>query len=397
MASVIKDTSRVVGWSIALALTAVFVSLGVRRVDAHKPVTSKYDYNRDVFPLFRENCGRCHVKGGAAPMSLMTYEEAVPWAESIRDELTSGRMPPWPMDPRSPAVNGMHPISAHDVDAIVTWAAGGTPRDWSGDLDKALPQVTLVKQWKLGRPDLIVSMDREHTLAPNVVDETKDFSIPSGIKEATWVRAADLLPGTTGIVRDAIISVENGPTLALWQPGSDALAAPSGAGFRLAPGATLHLQIHYKKPYTQEQDALSDRSSIGLYFSDPPASGRELQSVSASRKEASGESDGVRILTVMLPAAGRIYALRPMLDRAYSSVDIVSITPSGRQVLLLKLRGPRPQWFRRYWLQEATELPGGTAIEARFTPLADYSDEMRASAGRFPLEVVVDYVSQQHD
>ena len=100
------------------------------------------------------------------------------------------------------------------------------------------------------------------------------------------------------------------------------------------------------------------------------------------------------ILTAALPNAGRVYALRPMLDKAYGSVDVVAITPSGRRISLLKLRGPRPQWFRRYWLQEAIELPGGSAIEARFTPLADYSDEMKASAGRFPLHVAVDYVPQ---
>jgi hypothetical protein len=327
-------------------------------------------------------------------MSLMTYEEAVPWAESIRDELTAGRMPPWPIDPRSPFVKGMHPMSARDVDAIVTWAAGGTPRDWSGDLDRQLPKVTLSNQWKLGQPDLVVGMGSEYTLAANDSEQTKDFSIPLSITEVKWVRAADLLPETPMMVRDATISVENGPTLALWQPGSDPLSTPSGAAFRVAPGATLHLQIHYKKPYSQEQNALSDKSQIGLYLTDPPASGRDLQSIVTSDKAASSESGGVQNLKAELANAGRVYALRPMLDKAYSSVDIVAITPSGRQIALLKLRGPRPQWFRRYWLQEAIELPGGSVIEARFTPLGDYSDEMQASVGRFPLHVAVDYVPQ---
>jgi hypothetical protein len=392
MAPLIRDTSRTLGWSIALGVAAVLVTLGVRTVAAHKPVTSNYDYDRDVFPLLRDNCGSCHVEGGAAPMSLMTYKEAVPWAESIRDELTTGRMPPWPMDPRSPAVKGMHLISAHDVDAIVTWAAGGTPRDWSGDFNKQLPQVTLHTQWKLGQPDLVVRMESKYTLGANAVEETKDFSIPSGITEVKWVSAADLLPETPTMVRDAIISVDDGPTLVLWQPGSDPVAAPSGAAFRLAPSAKLHLQIHYKKHYDQERDALSDKSSIGLYLTDPPASGRELQSVSTREKAAS--AGGVQILEATLPSAGRVYALRPMLDKAYGSVEIVAITPSGKQISLLKLRGPRPQWFRRYWLQEATELAGGSAIEARFTPLADDSDEMKAPVGRFPLQVAIDYVPQ---
>jgi hypothetical protein len=393
MARRIKRASRSIGMWTAIAVTAVLITLFIRTIHAHKPVTSKYDYNRDVFPLLREHCGRCHVEGGAAPMSLMTYKDAFSWGESIRDELTAGRMPPWPIDPRSPAVKGMHPISAHDVDVIVTWASGGTPHDWSGDIDRQLPTVPVQNQWKLGPPDLVVSMESQYILAANDVEEKKDFSMSSGITDVKWVRAADLLPETPTIVRDAIISVENGPTLALWQPGSDPLAAPSGAAFRVAPGAKLHLQIHYKKHYTQEQDTLSDRSRIGLYFTDPPASGRELQWISTSEKKGS-ESNGVRILAATLPGAGRVHALRPMLDKAYGSVDIVAVTPSGRQIPLLKLRGPRPQWFRRYWLQEAIELPGGSAIEARVTPLGDSSDEMKASVDRFPLQVAVDYVPE---
>ncbi len=394
MAPLIRHTLRNLRWWIALGVAAVLVTLGICTADAHTNVTSKYDYNRDVFPLLRDHCGRCHVTGGVAPMSLMTYEGTVPWGGSIRDELTSGRMPPWPIDPRSPGVKGMHPISAHDVDVIVTWLTGGTPRDWSSDLNRQLPIVTLQKQWKLGPPDLVVSMESAYTLGANAVEETKEFSIPSGITEVKWVRAADLLPEMPAIVRDAIISVENGPALALWQPGSDPLAAPSDAAFLVAPGAKLHLQIHYKKPYTQEQDALSDKSSIGLYFTDRPVSGRELQSMSASEKEAGRESSGVQILRAALPSAGRVYALRPMLDKAYDSVEIVAITPGGKRISLLLLRGPRPQWFRRYWLQEATELLRGSVIEARFSALADDSDEMKASIGRFPLHVAVDYVPQ---
>jgi hypothetical protein len=390
----IRRASRTVGLWMAIAVTAVLLTLFIRTVDAHKPLTSKYDYNRDVFPLLRTQCGRCHVEGGAAPMSLLTYKDAVSWGQSIRDELTAGRMPPWPLDPRSPAVKGMHPMSARDVDVIVTWASGGTPRDWSGDIDRQLPTVAAQNEWQLGPPDLVVSMDTAFTLAAGDVEEKKEFSMPLGNADTKWVRAADLLPGTPTIVRDAIISVENGPTLALWQPGSDPLAAPSGAAFRVVPAARLHLRIHYKKHYTQEQDTVTDRSRIGLYFADPPASGRELQSLSVSQTKTSGESNGVTILTAALPGAGRVHALRPILDKAYENVDIVAITPAGKQISLLKLRGPRPQWLRRYWLQEAIELPGGTAIEARFRPLGDYSDEPKASVDGARLQVDVDYLPQ---
>ena len=66
------------------AAIAGAVGMSVERAEMHKPITSKYTYNEDVFPILRERCGRCHVEDGVAPMSLMTYQEAFPWGESVR-------------------------------------------------------------------------------------------------------------------------------------------------------------------------------------------------------------------------------------------------------------------------------------------------------------------------
>jgi len=41
--------------------------------------------------------------------------------ESIRDEVTAGRMPPWPVDPTSPPVKGGYSINSRDLDRIVVW------------------------------------------------------------------------------------------------------------------------------------------------------------------------------------------------------------------------------------------------------------------------------------
>src|SRR5215471_7085301 len=86
--------------AMKLRLGAVVVVgvVAAAAVGAHKPITSKYTYNDEVFPIFRDKCSRCHVEGGVAPMSLMTYEEAFPWAESIRAELVAAHMPPATVD-----------------------------------------------------------------------------------------------------------------------------------------------------------------------------------------------------------------------------------------------------------------------------------------------------------
>jgi hypothetical protein len=373
---------------IALA-TALFLTVADEHSDAHKPVTSKYEYNKDIFPLLRDHCGSCHVKGGPAPMSLVTYDDAVPWAESIRDELTAGRMPPWPVDPTSPPVKGGYPISSRNIDMIVVWASGGTPQ---GDPRAKLPPVTFNPLWSLGPPDLKIPMDVEHTLGAGTIEETSEFSLTINVKDTKWIKAADLMPGTASIVRNAVISIESGPVLALWEPGGDTTAAPSGTAFRLAPSSKIHLQIHYKKHFDQEQDSVSDRSTIGLYFTDPPRSGQELQSLAINPAQGV-EPSGSSSFAGTLPGNARIVALRPMLDRAYESLTVDAVTPTGAHVPLLRLRGPRPQWFRRYWLREPVELASGSVIRVGVTPLSDYSDEPKA-AKRFGLQVALDYVSQ---
>ena len=376
---------------IAVVLaSAFFISIVSQRSDAHKPVTSKYDYNKDVFPMLWMHCARCHVAGGPAPMSLMTYNDAVPWAQAIRDELTAGRMPPWPVDPTSPQVKGGYPINSHDLDTIVVWASGGTPQ---GDLGAKLPAVTFHQQWKLGPPDLLIPMDTEHTVAPGKTEESCDFSLPANVTDTKWVKAADLMPGTASVVRDAIISVENGPVLALWEPGSDTASTPKGTAFRLASGSKIHLQIHYKKHFDQEQNAVSDKSTIGLYFTDPPPSGHELESFTIDPPKAAGDPSESATFAGTLPGAVRLVAIRPMLDRAYESLDVEVLLPSGTHTPLLRLHGPRPQWPRRYWLEEPVELAAGSKIEGRVTPLSDYSEEPKAIK-RFPLQLILDYVPQ---
>jgi hypothetical protein len=79
-----EEKGRVVG---AVLLVAAVVALASSRGQAHKPITSPYTYNNEVFPILRDRCGACHVPGGVAPMSLMTYKDAYPWGESIRTEL----------------------------------------------------------------------------------------------------------------------------------------------------------------------------------------------------------------------------------------------------------------------------------------------------------------------
>ena len=129
---------------------AIAAGISVQRVDAHKPVTSKYTYSEDVYPIVKEHCGSCHAPGGVAPMSLLTYEAARPWAESIRLELTAGHMPPWFGDPSVAPLKDVHKLSPRDVDVVLTWVSGGTPPGPG----KPVPDVAIRNVWRRGRPDM---------------------------------------------------------------------------------------------------------------------------------------------------------------------------------------------------------------------------------------------------
>src|SRR5262249_47440244 len=149
-------------------------------------------------------------------------------------------------------------------------------------------------QWIGGMPDLKLQVDSDYVMPAGESETTKEFVLRTGLREQRWVKAVDLLPGAPEIVRNASISVENGPVLAVWVPGDNLVFAPSGTAFRLPAGMNLRLEIHYKKQWQNEGKAIKDRSTVGLYFTMPPVAGQEIQSVLKD-----------------LPAKVRVLALRP--------------------------------------------------------------------------------------
>jgi hypothetical protein len=325
-------------------------------------------------------------------MSLLTYNDAVPWAESMREQLIAERMPAWYADPTGPAVKGGHTINPRELDMLITWATGGTPQ---GDLARKPASMPPPTDWRsaLGKPDLELSMAQEHTVPPNTMEETAEVTLPTGLKEIKWVSAIDVRPGARSMVREVTVSLDKGPVLGVWVPGYEAIAAPSGAAFKLPAAATLKLQIRYKKHYLDEQNAVNDKSTVGLYFTDAPVSGKEIVSAAFDGKVSEDAIEG-QTFSGTLKTAARVVAFRTLLDQTYSAVDVHAVLPSGnRRVPLLKLRAARAEWPRRYWLAEPIELPAGARIETTVKPEPPNPDDI-PSPRRDKLQIAIEYVAQ---
>ena len=55
-------------------------------------------FSKDVARILQAKCQSCHQPNSIAPMSLMTFQEARPWARSMKERVSSRQMPPWHID-----------------------------------------------------------------------------------------------------------------------------------------------------------------------------------------------------------------------------------------------------------------------------------------------------------
>jgi hypothetical protein len=360
-------------------LLVVGAVVGAASLDAHKPITSKYTYNDDVFPIFRDKCSRCHVEGGVAPMSLMTYEEAFPWAESIRAELIASHMPPWNAAQGFGQFKHANLLSAKELDVVLTWATGGNPR---GRLDQQLPKVTLKNDWTLGAPDAKIALP-EYAVPADKMEETQEFSVPVGNKEPQLVRAVDLLPGTPAVVRSATISVKGASdapfaperVLGRWVPGLDPEPVDQdGAAFRLPANAELTVRVLYKKTWQFEGKPLKDTSTVGVYFASDKAA-RELLVVPIAAPATTAPTNQKISFTQTIDQDVQALALTPDQVTPNITVEAQAILPDGERRPLIRLN-TRADWTRRYWFDKPIALPRGTRIEV----VADLQDPDLLSA-----------------
>src|SRR5271167_4078169 len=118
----VNDITRF-GRPMRIFLLTVFSGLaaGFAATPGPAPVT----FNTDVLPILRKRCQSCHRPGQPAPMPLLTFQDARPWAKAIRTAVVSRRMPPWFADPRYGHFANDPSLSQTEIDTLVNWVNGG--------------------------------------------------------------------------------------------------------------------------------------------------------------------------------------------------------------------------------------------------------------------------------
>ena len=157
-------------------------------------------YHKDVAPILQNHCQVCHRPGEAGPFSLMTYKQAVVWADDIKHFTREKAMPPW--KPRAGLeFLGDRRMSAKEIDILAKWADAGCPE---GDPKDAPPPAQFPDGWVLGKPDLVLEAPEEFVLGPTGKDVFRVFVLPTGLTEDKYVTAFQVRPGNSKIVHHAV-------------------------------------------------------------------------------------------------------------------------------------------------------------------------------------------------
>ncbi|HYL38389.1 MAG TPA: cytochrome c [Bryobacteraceae bacterium] len=229
-----------------LAGTTQSVALGAT---VEQPVPT---FSKDIAPIFQHSCDNCHREGSIAPMSLLTYKDARPWARSIKEKVTRRQMPPWHIDRNVGIAKFKDDPSLSDaqVAAIVAWVDHGAPEGNPADMPPP-PNFADADKWHF-KPDVVISMAKPYVLKANGGDEYADVDIDPGLTEDKYIQAIETKPdqgykvvhhATTNLVEDP----EDDPIglfLNEYAIGKNADVFPPNAGRLIKAGSMIHLNLH---------------------------------------------------------------------------------------------------------------------------------------------------------
>lgn len=180
------------------ALACVSVAALLLPASASAQSAAGVTFHKDIEPILQRSCQNCHRPQGVAPMSLVTYDEVVPFAglieykTGLRDR--AGAMPPYYLEHDIGIQDYKDDPSLTDEElaAISTWARNGTPK--GNPADAPAPRVfNDGATWTAGEPDLIVRSEDVTVLAgaPDWWGDIPRVLIP--IEEDRYVSSVEII------------------------------------------------------------------------------------------------------------------------------------------------------------------------------------------------------------
>lgn len=361
---------------------------------------SAVTFTKDVAPILHRNCVTCHRTGEMAPMALLTYKDARPWARSIREAVVQRVMPPWLADPHYGEFSNERRLTQKDIDTIVAWVDGGAKEGDAKDMP-ALPTFP-AEGWKLGKPDVILAMTEEASVPSDGVVAYRHFAVPTNFTEDKYVQFAEIKRGDPAVVHHVIVSVRepgqgplppageirfgagqrtggeetsaranqgqpgnrgNNPDGMLigWAPGMSPLHLKPGQAKLIKKGSVLIFQMHY----TTNGQASKDRTAVGLYFSKEPVEKRVITTgaVYGNLAIPPGEPNYESKSSFTFKEDSHIVSFMPHMHVRGKDFEYKLVYPDGTSKILLKVPRYDFNWQLTYLLKEPVAAPKGSRID----------------------------------
>jgi hypothetical protein len=355
-------------------------------------------FTRDVAPILQAKCEACHRADSMAPMSLVTYDEARPWARAIRARVASRQMPPWHID-RTVGIQQFkndRSLSDDQIDTIVRWVDAGAPmgdpkdmpppRKWPSD------QVWTFAD-ELGPPDLIIKSP-PYTMPAQAQDVWFKPVVPTGVTEPRWVRAIEIRPSTVKgrrITHHALARLrqDEGPAMTRvsgnswgpaglfmeWAIGKQGELMRPNSGKLLLPGSSIQFEMHLHAV----GEEITSGVELAVYFY-PKGQEPKYRQILGEFHAIAGGPRGLDIppnsTTVhqgfhVMPKAGRVENFQAHMHLRGKGMSMEAILPDGTTQMLSQVSNYSFNWHNNYVYTDdaAPLLPAGTVL--RFTSWHD--------------------------
>lgn len=336
----------------------------LKKVEPHGDVT----FSKHIAPILNARCVECHRGGEIAPFPLTTYAETMGWEATIAEVIREDRMPPWNANPEFGHFRNDARLTPEQKQLLLTWIENGCPEGDSADLP---PKPSFTEGWRMPEPDMVIHVrDEPFSVPATGVVEYQYFKVDPKFTDDKFIVAAEARPGNTAVVHHIIAflmmpdqkDVSLGKMLIGYAPGTSPLIFPQGAAMKVPAGAQILFEVHYT-PNGSEQ---TDRSYIGLKFTDAATVTEEvigLEALNGKLQIPPGADNYEVTAKEEFREDIMLLSLTPHMHLRGKAFRYDAIYPDGKTETLLDVPKYDFNWQLRYEFAEPKLIPQGTVVK----------------------------------